>query len=129
MITGLWQSPFLKKPKFEAQFWPETEESYEDIPSNRGKRNPQVSRNNFKTPFNLQEILDNNFSSETWNGTWVSDTQYVYRDVDDSLIMVSVGGGSGRIIVPGNVMRSPRVFRFKLSPDQKYVMLAFRPQR
>jgi len=26
-------------------------------------------------------------------------------------------------------MRDPRVFRFKLSPDQKYVMLAFRPQR
>ena len=93
------------------------------------KRNPQFSRNTFKTPFNLQEILDNNFSSETWNGTWVSDTEYVYRDVDDSLIMVSVGGGCGRIIVPGNVMRSPRVFRFKLSPDQKYVMLAFRPQR
>merc|ERR1719203_1030630 len=72
------------KPKFEAQFWPETEENYEDIPANRGKRNPQFSRNNFKTPFNLQEILDNNYSSETWNGTWVSDTQYVYRDVDES---------------------------------------------
>ena len=93
------------------------------------KRNPQFSRNTLKTPFNLQEILDNNFSSETWNGTWVSNTQYVYRDVDDSLTMVSVGGGGGRIIVPGNVMRSPRVFRFKRSPDQKYVMLAFRPQR
>jgi len=117
------------QPKFEAQFWPETEENYEDIPSNRGKRNPQFSRNNFKTPFNLQEILDNNFNSETWNGTWVSDTQYVYRDVDESLIMVSASGGSGRIIVPGNIMRDPRVFRFKLSPDQKYVMLAFRPQR
>ena len=59
----------------------------------------------------------------------MSDTQYVYRDEDESLIMVSAGGGGGRIIVPGNVMRSPRVFRFKLSPDQKYVMLAFRPQR
>ena len=117
------------QPKFEAQFWPETEENYEDIPSNRGKRNPQFSRNNFKTPFNLQEILDNNFNSETWNGTWVSDTQYVYRDVDESLIMVSAGGGGGRVIVPGNIMRDPRVFRFKLSPDQKYVMLAFRPQR
>ena len=129
LITCLWQSPSSQKPKFEAQFWPETEENYEDIPSNRGKRNPQFSRNNFKTPFNLQEILDNNFNSETWNGTWVSDTQYVYRDVDESLIMVSAGGGGGRVIVPGNIMRDPRVFRFKLSPDQKYVMLAFRPQR
>ena len=45
------------QPKFEAQFWPETEENYEDLPGSRGKRNPQFSRNNFKTPFNLQEIL------------------------------------------------------------------------
>ena len=70
----LWHQKF--GPKFEAQFWPE--ESY-DLPSNRGKRNPQFSGGNFKTPFNLQEILDNNFSSETWNGSWVSDNQYVYR--------------------------------------------------
>ena len=59
----------------------------------------------------------------------MSDTQYVYRDVDESLLMVSAAGGSARVIVPGNIMRDPRVFRFKLSPDQKYVMLAFRPQR
>ena len=49
--------------------------------------------------------------------------------MDESLVMVSAAGGPGRVIVPGNVMRNPRVFRFKLSPDQKYVMLAFRPQR
>ena len=91
---------------------------------------------------NFQEILSRRHSTYrkssitilvrkhgTAPGCWVSDTQYVYRDVDDSLIMVSVGGGGGRIIVPGNVRRSPRVFRFKLSPDQKYVMLAVRPQR
>ena len=51
------------------------------------------------------------------------------RDVDESLVMVDARGSPGRVIVPGNVMRDPRVFRFKLSPDQKYVMLAFRPQR
>ena len=53
----------------------------------------------------------------------------VCRDVDESLVMVDARGSPGRVIVPGNVMRDPRVFRFKLSPDQKYVMLAFRPQR
>ena len=30
---------------------------------------------------NLQEILDNNFISETWNGSWVSASNYVYRFV------------------------------------------------
>jgi len=119
-------SPQIFGPQFESQSWPETSD---DLPSNRGKRNPQFQGGSFKTPFNLQEILDNNFSSETWNGSWVSDNQYVYRDVDESLVMVDARGSPGRVIVPGNVMRDPRVFRFKLSPDQKYVMLAFRPQR
>ena len=27
----------------------------------------------------MQEILDNNFISETWNGSWVSASNYVYR--------------------------------------------------
>ena len=85
--------------------------SYCQVVFCRGKRNPQFSSGNFKTPFNLQEILDNNFSSETWNGSWVSESQYVYRDVDESLVMVDAAGGPGRVIVPGRVMRSPRVFR------------------
>ena len=59
----------------------------------------------------------------------MSGTQYVYRDVEESLVMVEAGGGPGRVIVPGTVMINPRVFKFKLSPDQKYVMLAYRPQR
>ena len=59
----------------------------------------------------------------------LENTADVYRDVDESLVMVDARGSPGRVIVPGNVMRDPRVFRFKLSPDQKYVMLAFRPQR
>lgn len=121
-------------PKFEARTWPDELldeiERAAEAPSSRGKREPQFSSSSFKTPFNLQEILDNNFRSETWNGSWVSDTEYVYRDVDDSLIMVTAGGnGRTRVIVPGSIMRDPRVFRFKLSPDLKYAMLAFRPQR
>jgi len=117
------QVPF--SPKFEADFWPD--ERLEQ--ANRRKRNPQSFGSSFKSPFNLQEILDNNFISETWNGSWVSASNYVYRDRDDSLVMVDVNGGGGRVMVPGNIMRDPRVFRFKLSPDLKYVMLAFRPQR
>lgn len=111
---------------FAPEAWPD-ERVEQAAYSARGKRNPQFPFS--KTPFVLQEILDNNFNSETWNGTWISGSQYVYRDVDDSLVMVDAASGESKVIVPGNVMREPRVFRFKFSPDLKYVMLAFRPQR
>jgi dipeptidyl-peptidase-4 len=44
-------------------------------------------------------------------------------------VMVDATRGNPKVIVPGNIMRDPRVFRFKLSPDGEWVMLAFRPQR
>jgi len=137
-LAGISMSPTLEasneeQPKFEARQWPD--EILDELErfqgnskaSSREKREPQFG---FKSTFKLQEILDNNFRSETWNGTWVSDKHYVYRDTDDSLLMVEAGGnGRPRVVVPGSIMRDPRVFRFKLSPDLTYVMLAFRPQR
>ena len=37
------------------------------------------------------------------------------RDRDDSLVMVDVNGGGGRVMVPGNIMRDPRVFRLNIN--------------
>ena len=37
-----------------------------------------------------------------------------FRDRDDSLVMVDVNGGGGRVMVPGNIMRDPRVFRLNM---------------
>lgn len=80
--------------------------------------------------FTLGEIVDNVYSAETWNGTWVSDTEYAYRNPEGSLALLSVVSGQSRTIVPASVMSSPaRVFRFWLSADLNYVLLAMRPQR
>ena len=39
-------------------------------------------------------------------------SSWKFRDRDDSLVMVDVNGGGGRVMVPGNIMRDPRVFRW-----------------
>ena len=41
-------------------------------------------------------------------------SSWKFRDRDDSLVMVDVNGGGGRVMVPGNIMRDPRVFRWHL---------------
>jgi len=131
MTLGLVSYSSKQSPSstFSAQAWPDEQliEQSQYQQGSRGKRNPQFSFS--KTTFRLQEILDNNYRSETWNGTWVGPSQYVYRDVDDGLVMVDAKVGRSTVIVPGDIMRDPRVFRFKLSPDLKYALLAFRPQR
>ena len=80
--------------------------------------------------FSLEEIVDNVYSAESWNGTWVSDTEYAYRNPEGALALLSVTSGQSRTIVPSRAMNSPaRVFRFWVSPDLNYVLLAMRPQK
>jgi hypothetical protein len=61
--------------------------------------------------------VENEFSAERWNGSWVSDTEYVYRNRAGALAIFSVVNGRSDVIVPANVMEEPRVFQFWLSPD------------
>ena len=42
------------------------------------KRAPQGGA---RESFTLSEIVDNQFSAESWNGTWVSDNEYAYRNL------------------------------------------------
>lgn len=90
------------------------------------KRAPQ----GFRDSFSLEEIVDNVFTAESWNGTWVSDTEYAYRNPEGGLALLSVVSGQSRTIVPASVMSgSARVFRFWVSADLKFVLLAMRPQK
>lgn len=90
------------------------------------KRAPQNGRESFS----LEEIVDNVYTAESWNGTWVSDSEYAYRSPDGGLALLSVVSGQSRVIVPSSVMNSPaRVFRFWVSADLNYVLLAMRPQK
>ena len=87
-------------------------------------------RQSFRESFSLEEIVDNVYSAESWNGTWVSDTEYAYRNPEGGLALLSIVTRQSRTIVPSSVMNNPaRVFRFWVSADLKYVLLAMRPQK
>lgn len=91
------------------------------------KRTPQGGA---RESFTLGEIVDNAYSAESWNGTWVSDSEYAYRNVEGGLALLNVVSGQSRTIVPARQMNQPaRVFRFWVSSDLKYVLLASRPQK
>ena len=79
-----------------------------------------------KTPFSLDEIVNNAYRSASWNGTWVSDTEYAYRN-RAGLQLFSVVSGESRTLVPNSAMEG--VFKYWLSPDQQYVLMAIRPQK
>ena len=80
------------------------------MPSNRERRTPQFLQVSYAAKEHLVNVD-------------------VCRDVDERLVTVGARGSPGRVIVPWNVMRDPRVFRFKLFSDRKDVMLALRLKR
>ena len=87
-------------------------------------------RQSLRESFSLSEIVDNVYSAESWNGTWVSDTEYAYRNPEGGLALLSIVTRQSRTIVPSSVMNNPaRVFRFWVSADLQYVLLAMRPQK
>lgn len=82
-----------------------------------------------KEQFDLKEIVDFVYRSDRWNGTWVSDSEYAFRNGQGDLALFSVVSGQSSSIVPASVLDEPRVFRYWLSPDQQFVLLAYRPQK
>ncbi len=85
-----------------------------------------LTASGFKEPFSLGEVVNNLYRANSWNGTWVSDTEYAYRN-RDGLQLLSVVSGRSQTLVPSSEMTD--VFRYWLSPDQSYVLLAIRPQK
>jgi len=83
-----------------------------------------------KTSFSLKDIVNNEYAAERWNGTWVSDDEFAYRNRDGDLALLSISTSRTQILVPADVMLQPeRVFKFWISPDKRFVMLAIRPQK
>ena len=54
---------------------------------------------------------------------------YPARNGDGALSLFSVLSGASSTLVPASVMEQPRAFKWWLSPDQQYVLLAIRPQK
>ncbi|TRY64286.1 hypothetical protein TCAL_02614 [Tigriopus californicus] len=98
-------------------------------PHNIQERSPQRGFPSLKESFSLSEIVNFVHRSEQWNGTWVSDTEYAYRNRDGALALFSVVSGQSTTLAPPQVLEQPRVFKYWLSPDLQYILMAVRPQK
>ena len=103
--------------------------SSSDFHGRRVRRSAQFRSSFSKESFFLDEIVQSAFRPERWNGTWVSDTEYAYKNGRGELALFSVVSGQSSSLVPASVLQNPRVFRYWLSPDQQYLLMAINPQK
>jgi len=87
---------------------------------------PQVSAGN---GIQLKEILNSTFSPESFNGTWISDTEMTFRDEDGALLLFDVTTLKATTLVDAAVMAEWRPFKYSLSPSRKYLLLVHDVQK
>ena len=62
------------------------------VPESQRFRQRQRQLNNFavgaKSSFSLPDIVNNEYTAERWNGTWISDVEFAYRNRQGDLAIL-----------------------------------------
>lgn len=77
----------------------------------------------------LDEVLNGTFSPDTFNGTWISDTEMTYRDLDGALLLFDARTLTSTQLADADTMASWRPFKYSLSPSRKYLLLVHDVQK
>ncbi|CAL4074947.1 unnamed protein product, partial [Meganyctiphanes norvegica] len=70
----------------------------------------------------LEEVLYGSFSPVQFNGTWVSDTEFIYRSSTGGLNLYDAPTLTTNEVVTPAIMRKWRPFKYSLSPSRKYIL-------
>eukprot|EP00095_Tigriopus_kingsejongensis_P005245 maker-scaffold353_size198981-snap-gene-0.31 protein:Tk05245 transcript:maker-scaffold353_size198981-snap-gene-0.31-mRNA-1 annotation:"dipeptidyl aminopeptidase-like protein 6" len=84
---------------------------------------PAEDDGNRGRPFEIADILDPRFVPRTFNGSWISDNEIVFRDAQEGLSILNMDDFEQRQIVINTTFRRFNVAKYFLSPSQKYLLL------
>ena len=63
---------------------------------------PSSSSRFGKDVFSLGEVVNNAYRAERWNATWVSDTEYAYKNLKGELALFNVESGESSTLESGH---------------------------
>nr|XP_018915973.1 PREDICTED: dipeptidyl aminopeptidase-like protein 6 isoform X1 [Bemisia tabaci]XP_018915974.1 PREDICTED: dipeptidyl aminopeptidase-like protein 6 isoform X1 [Bemisia tabaci]XP_018915975.1 PREDICTED: dipeptidyl aminopeptidase-like protein 6 isoform X1 [Bemisia tabaci] len=73
--------------------------------------------------FALEHIAQAHFKAPPLNGSWVSDSEYVYRDHDGGLTLYNAATDTKKVLMTNSTFRQLNAAEFYVSSDIKYVLL------
>ncbi|XP_066974169.1 dipeptidyl peptidase 4 isoform X3 [Macrobrachium rosenbergii] len=74
--------------------------------------------------FELEDLLGDDFKIHTFNGSWISDSELVYRDTAGGLSVFNAESLTSRVLVSNITFRQLNVAHFSVSPDLRFVLMA-----
>ncbi|XP_073988549.1 dipeptidyl peptidase 4 omega isoform X3 [Rhodnius prolixus] len=85
---------------------------------------PSSSYINTKQGLTLESVIAGEFNPKTFNGSWVSDTEILYKSREGDLILYNARTNKSRVILSSHVEILKASFHHELSADHRYLMLA-----
>ncbi|KAF7269818.1 hypothetical protein GWI33_017160 [Rhynchophorus ferrugineus] len=77
-----------------------------------------------KSPFTLDEFLNGTFGSRGWNGSWLTDTTFIYKKSGD-FYTFDVTRKSSQLFLDGSFLDPYPGGTVSFSPDQNYVLIKY----
>ncbi|XP_014213445.1 venom dipeptidyl peptidase 4 [Copidosoma floridanum] len=72
--------------------------------------------------FSLDDIASNAYTSLSFNGTWISETEIFYR-IDELLLVFDVKAQSSKVIANSSIFDDEENMKYYVSPDGNFVLL------
>ncbi|XP_072762346.1 venom dipeptidyl peptidase 4 isoform X3 [Anoplolepis gracilipes] len=94
-----------------------------------GSPGSTASRTNGAPGISLEEWLSGSLSPKSFNGTWISGDEILYRDEIGNLLIYNVSSASSEILLDSNNPGLLSSFDHQLSADKKYLLLALNYQK
>ncbi|XP_055942974.1 inactive dipeptidyl peptidase 10-like isoform X1 [Argiope bruennichi] len=72
----------------------------------------------------LDDVMDGVFVPRLFNGTWISDHEFLFRDSDGAATIYNAETLRRTVVMPNTTFRQMNVHQYSISPDRKYMLLA-----
>ncbi|XP_076351079.1 LOW QUALITY PROTEIN: dipeptidyl peptidase 4-like [Tachypleus tridentatus] len=80
----------------------------------------------FRKPrLNLLEVVHGSLTPRRFNGTWISQKEFIYRDSDGTLILFNAETLNKTVLLLNTIFRLLDVHEYSLSADRKYILLSY----
>uniref|UniRef100_A0A6M2E1X0 Venom dipeptidyl peptidase 4 n=1 Tax=Xenopsylla cheopis TaxID=163159 RepID=A0A6M2E1X0_XENCH len=73
-------------------------------------------------PFDLLESVSGKFKFKDFNGTWISDTNFMYKNADGDILFYDVQKNEATTVIKLEDIKEHNISGFIVSPNQKYVL-------
>ncbi|XP_019867181.1 venom dipeptidyl peptidase 4 isoform X2 [Aethina tumida] len=84
-----------------------------------------VKKEDTKTRFELDDFLNSTYSAKSFNGSWISDSEILYKSIDGDVMKFDALSEKNEIFLEKAVLDQYNGASIKLSEDHKYVLIEY----